>query len=94
MKSSISKVAAGISAMFLSTAALADTGVSGEVGYLMNTLLLLICGVLVMFMAAGFAMLEAGLVRAKSDSLVARHPQRVFIQYCCHCLDFFLLHCK
>ncbi len=38
-------------------------GVSGEVVYILNTLLFLFCGVLVMFMAAGFAMLEAGMVR-------------------------------
>jgi Amt family ammonium transporter len=70
MKSSISKFAAASGAMFLSTAALADNGVSGEVGYLMNTLLLLVCGVLVMFMAAGFAMLEAGMVRSKSVAVI------------------------
>ncbi|MBU2346044.1 MAG: ammonium transporter, partial [Gammaproteobacteria bacterium] len=57
-------------ALCLSSAALADTGVNSEVGYLMNTFLLLICGVLVMFMAAGFAMLEAGMVRSKSVAVI------------------------
>jgi Amt family ammonium transporter len=37
---------------------------------MLNTLSLLICGVLVMFMAAGFSMLEAGMVRSKSVAVV------------------------
>ncbi|WP_439544338.1 ammonium transporter [Hyphomicrobium sp.] len=37
--------------------------------YVFNTLLFLIGGFLVMFMAAGFAMLEAGLVRSKNVSM-------------------------
>ncbi len=41
-----------------------------EVEFLLNTLLLLFCGVLVMFMAAGFAMLEAGMVRSKSVAVI------------------------
>lgn len=45
----------------------ADT-VSGGTAYIFNTLLFLIGGFLVMWMAAGFAMLEAGLVRAKNTS--------------------------
>lgn len=40
-----------------------DAIISGEIAYILNTLLFLFCGVLVMFMAAGFAMLEAGMVR-------------------------------
>ncbi|MEM9630125.1 MAG: ammonium transporter [Pseudomonadota bacterium] len=43
--------------------------VSPEVAYIFNTLLFLIGGFLVMFMAAGFAMLEAGLVRSKNVSM-------------------------
>ena len=39
-----------------------------EISYVINTLYLLICGALVMFMAAGFAMLEGGLVRAKNTA--------------------------
>ena len=38
-------------------------------GYIFNTLLFLIGGFLVMWMAAGFAMLEAGLVRSKNVSM-------------------------
>ncbi len=37
--------------------------------YVFNTLLFLICGFLVMWMAAGFAMLEAGMVRTKNVSM-------------------------
>ncbi len=37
-----------------------------EMTYIFNTLLFLFCGALVMFMAAGFAMLEAGMVRSSS----------------------------
>ena len=48
----------------------ADTTVSAEVGFIFNTLLFLICGFLVMFMAAGFAMLESGMVTSKSVSVI------------------------
>lgn len=41
-----------------------------EVSYLFNTLFLLCCGVLVMFMAAGFTMLESGMVGSKSVGVV------------------------
>ena len=47
-------------------AAWADAGVSAETGYLLSTLLFLMGGFLVMWMAAGFTMLEAGLVRVKN----------------------------
>ena len=49
--------------------AAAGGGVSPETAYIFNTLLFLIGGFLVMFMAAGFAMLEAGLVRSKNVSM-------------------------
>ncbi|WP_310621877.1 ammonium transporter [Flexibacterium corallicola] len=70
----ISKTLAGVAALGLalgSTPALAqDTApVSPEVQYIFNTLLFLIGGFLVMWMAAGFAMLEAGLVRTKNVSM-------------------------
>lgn len=39
-----------------------------ELQFAIDTFLLLICGALVMWMAAGFAMLEAGLVRSKSTT--------------------------
>ncbi len=37
-----------------------------EMNYVINTFYLLVMGILVMFMAAGFSMLECGLVRAKN----------------------------
>ena len=40
--------------------------VSGEVAYILNTFLFLVCGFLVMFMAAGFCILEAGQVRSNT----------------------------
>jgi Amt family ammonium transporter len=43
--------------------------VQKEMQYVMNTLLFLIGGFLVMWMAAGFAMLEAGMVRTKNVSM-------------------------
>ncbi|KLE32221.1 ammonium transporter [Aurantiacibacter gangjinensis] len=46
----------------------ASDAVGGGTAYIFNTLLFLIGGFLVMWMAAGFAMLEAGLVRAKNTS--------------------------
>jgi Amt family ammonium transporter len=55
---------AGISALFMSQPAIA--AVDGESVYIFNTLLFLIGGFLVMWMAAGFTMLEAGLVRSKN----------------------------
>jgi Amt family ammonium transporter len=62
-----------ISLIFLlnmSSAGMAETTVSPEVGFIFNTLLFLICGFLVMFMAAGFAMLESGMVTSKSVSVI------------------------
>ena len=50
----------------------AETTVSAEVGFIFNTFLFLVCGFLVMFMAAGFAMLEAGFVRKKKYWLDVR----------------------
>jgi len=40
-----------------------------DLSYALDTFYFLICGVLVMWMAAGFAMLEAGLVRSKNVSV-------------------------
>ncbi|MCP1199226.1 ammonium transporter [Notoacmeibacter sp. MSK16QG-6] len=49
--------------------AASDSGVTPQTAYIFNTLLFLIGGFLVMWMAAGFAMLEAGLVRSKNVSM-------------------------
>ena len=54
----------------MSSAGMAETTVSAEVSFIFNTLLFLICGFLVFFMAAGFAMLESGMVTSKSVSVI------------------------
>lgn len=41
-----------------------------ELQFILNTFSFLMCGVLVMWMAAGFAMLEAGMVRTKNVSTI------------------------
>jgi Amt family ammonium transporter len=48
----------------------AHAQVSDETAFVFNTLLFLIGGFLVMWMAAGFAMLEAGLVRSKHAAVI------------------------
>ena len=60
-----------IGAVLGSDAAFAQTGTeaAADVKYIFSSLLFLIGGFLVMFMAAGFAMLEAGLVRSKNVSM-------------------------
>ena len=52
------------------SAGMAETTVSAEVGFIFNTFLFLMCGFLVMFMACGFAMLESGMVTSKSVSVI------------------------
>ena len=57
-----------ISFLFLvsmSNAGYAETTVPAEVGFIFNTFLFLVCGFLVMFMAAGFTMLESGWLHRK-----------------------------
>ena len=54
----------------ISLPSFAETTVSVEVGFIFNTFLFLVCGFLVMFMAAGFAMLESGMVTSKSVSVI------------------------
>ena len=55
----------------ISLSSSAHAAVDSEVSYILNTLLFLIGGFLVMWMAAGFAMLESGLVTTKSVSTIA-----------------------
>lgn len=50
-------------------AAVGGTGLPADGIWIMNTLLFLMGGFLVMFMAAGFCMLEVGLVRSKNVSM-------------------------
>ena len=54
-----------------SSLALAETTISKEGQYIFNTLAFYLGGVLVAFMAAGFCMLESGLVTNKSVSTIA-----------------------
>ena len=44
--------------------------VTPEIQFILNSFMFLICGALVMWMAAGFAMLESGLVRSKNTSAI------------------------
>ena len=73
---SISKlpmVGAMSAAVFAAVAFIATPAFAQEVPehgvYILNSVLFLIAGFLVMFMAAGFCMLEAGLVRAKNTTM-------------------------
>ncbi|MGR3758068.1 MAG: ammonium transporter, partial [Tranquillimonas sp.] len=54
---------------FAQEAAVDMTPPNGEIGYIFNTFMFLIAGFLVMWMAAGFTMLEAGLVRQKNVTM-------------------------
>ena len=56
--------------MNMTSAGMAESTVSAEVGFIFNTFLFLMCGFLVMFMACGFAMLESGMVTSKSVSVI------------------------
>lgn len=53
-----------------------------ELGYALDTFYFLICGALVMWMAAGFAMLEAGLVRAKNTTEILTKNVTLFAIAC------------
>ncbi len=56
--------------VFLAAPTLARAEVPAETAYVFNTLTLLMHGFLVLWMAAGFAMLESGLVRTKSVTTI------------------------
>ena len=60
-----------ISAISLNTISFAETTMSQEGQYIFNSLGFYLGGVLVAFMAAGFCMLESGLVTTKSVSTIA-----------------------
>ena len=55
-----------ISALLISSQGFAETTMSQEGQYIFNSLGFYLGGVLVAFMAAGFCMLESGLVTTKS----------------------------
>jgi Amt family ammonium transporter len=50
-------------------AATVSEGVSADVVFILNSLLMILGGILVFFMAAGFAMVESGMVRTKNVSM-------------------------
>jgi Amt family ammonium transporter len=45
-------------------------GLTKESAFILNSFMFLMCGILVMWMSAGFAMLEAGLVRAQNTATI------------------------
>lgn len=65
----LSLTAVAASAAFIGFTQSASAEVSVETAFIFNTLSFMFHGVLVMWMAAGFAMLEAGLVRTKNTTM-------------------------
>lgn len=55
--------------------------------YAIDTFYFLVCGALVMWMAAGFAMLESGLVRAKNTTEILTKNVALFAVACTMYLD-------
>src|SRR6056300_1633210 len=53
-----------------------------ELQYAMDTFYFLVCGALVMWMAAGFSMLEAGLVRSKNTAEILTKNVALFAISC------------
>ena len=66
----IGSAAAIVSAALALTPTFASAAVDSEMAFVFNTFSFLVHGVLVMFIAAGFAMLESGLVRAKNTAAI------------------------
>ena len=62
--------AAAAAALAAPAAAQDAAGPISEAAYIFNTFGILVCGALVMWMAAGFCLLEAGLVRGKSAAAI------------------------
>ena len=60
----------GLVAAFATITSTAHAAVEGETAYVFNTFSFLVHGFLVMLMAAGFAMLESGLVRSKNTAAI------------------------
>ena len=53
-----------------------------QVKYALDTFYFLVCGALVMWMAAGFAMLESGLVRSKNTTEILTKNISLFAIAC------------
>ena len=77
MSNSLNKIIAGtfvvIHLSLFSDSPAAAEGLT-ETQYILNTFSFLVHGFLVMFMAAGFAMLESGLVRSKNTATICHPP--------------------
>lgn len=56
---------------------------TAQVAYALNTFYILVCATLVMFMACGFAMLEAGLVRSKNTTEILTKNIALYAVACC-----------
>lgn len=56
---------------------------TAQISYALNTFYILVCGTLVMFMACGFAMLEAGLVRSKNTTEILTKNIALYAVACC-----------
>jgi len=72
MKNALKIAVPSLIALLFAEPALAQDaipGVSPETGFILTTFMFLVTGFLVMWMAAGFAMLEAGLVRSKNVTM-------------------------
>jgi len=69
MKKLISLMASGL-LLAIPAVALAEDAPVSEMTYILNTFSFLIMGILVMWMAAGFGMLESGLVRSKNVATI------------------------
>jgi Amt family ammonium transporter len=72
MRNTLKFAVPGLVASLAADPALAQEAVSGvspETGFILTTFMFLVAGFLVMWMAAGFAMLEAGLVRSKNVTM-------------------------
>ena len=68
--STLIAAAVALMAVALPETAMAEEAKATETAYIFNTFSFLIHGVLVMFMAAGFTMLESGLVRSKNVTTI------------------------
>lgn len=75
-------------ALALCGAGSVEAAMDGEVAYVVNTLVMLFCAALIMWMAAGFCMLEAGLVRSKSTAVICL---KNVILYSVACLCFYVI---
>ena len=63
-----------------------------ELEFALNTFYLLMSGALVMWMAAGFTMLEAGLVRSKNASEIVTKKLRFIFNCVCNVFNLRFFH--